>query len=94
MDIKAINTAIITGTFTNEQLSSIIDAVKYARSRVAEKTRRSITIGSTVQFTDPRSGRTHQGTVNKIKIKKVLVNCPTYGRGGLVDVPASMLEAV
>ena len=92
MDIKAINTAIITGTFTNDQLSSIVDAVKFARARVADQTRRSMTIGSKVKFTDPRSNRTYEGTVNKIKIKNVLVNCPTFGRGGLVNVPANMLE--
>lgn len=92
MDIKAINTAIITGTFTNDQLTSIVDAVKFARARVADQTRRSMTIGSKVKFTDPRSNRTYEGVVNKIKIKNVLVNCPTFGRGGLVNVPANMLE--
>lgn len=94
MDIGQINTAIITGTFTNEQLTSIVDAVKFARSKVAQQTKNAITLGTQVQFTDPRNGRVHKGTVNKIKIKNILVNCPTYGRGGLVNVPASMLETV
>ena len=92
MDIKAINTAIITGTFTNDQLTSITDAVKFARAKVGQQTKRSVTLGATVKFTDPRSGRVYQGTVNKIKIKNILVNCPTFGRGGLVNVPANMLE--
>ena len=94
MDIGQINTAIITGTFTNEQLTSIVDAVKFARSKVAQQTKNTITLGTQVRFTDPRNGRVHNGTVSKIKIKNILVNCPTYGRGGLVNVPANMLETV
>ena len=94
MNIGQINTAIITGTFTNDELGSIVDAVKFARSKVAQKTKNAITLGTQVQFTDPRNGRVHKGTVSKIKIKNILVNCPTYGRGGLVNVPAAMLETV
>ena len=94
MTADQINTAIITGTFTNDELTSIVDAVKFARSKVAQQTKNAITLGTQVQFTDPRSGRVHKGTVNKIKIKNILVNCPTYGRGGLVNVPANMLETV
>ena len=92
MNIQAINMAILQGGFTNEQLTSIVDAVKFARARVADANKRSVTLGSTVMFTDPRSGRKHQGTVTKINIKKVVINCPTFGRGGLVNVPANMLE--
>ena len=94
MNILDINRAIMFGTWTDTELTSINDAVKWNRAQLARQTRRSITIGSSVQFTDPRSGRVHQGTVNKIKIKNVLINCPTFGRGGLVNVPANMLEAV
>jgi hypothetical protein len=92
MNITDINCAILEGRFTNDQLTSITDAVKFARARLMERTKRSVTIGTTVKFTDPRSGRTYEGTVNKIKVKNVLVNCPTFGRGGLVNVPANMLE--
>jgi hypothetical protein len=92
MNISQINSAILAGGFTNEQLTSIVDAVKFARSQNAKETKRSVTLGSTVKFTDPRSGRTYTGTVSKIKIKNILVNCPGFGRGGLVNVPASMLS--
>ena len=94
MTINEINAAIIGGSYTNEELSSIVDAVKFARSRVAQQTKNAITLGTQVRFTDPRNGRVHNGTVSKIKIKNILVNCPTYGRGGLVNVPANMLETV
>lgn len=92
MNITDINVAILQGGWTNEQLTSIVDAVKFARARVADQTRRSMTIGTKVKFTDPRTNRTYEGVVNKIKIKNVLINCPTFGRGGLVNVPANMLE--
>ena len=94
MTADQINTAIFTGTFTNDELSTFVDAIKFARSKVARQTKSAVTLGAQVQFTDPRNGRVHKGTVNKIKIKNILVNCPTYGRGGLVNVPASMLETV
>lgn len=94
MDIGQINSAIIAGSFTNDQLNSIADAVKFARSRIAQKTKGAITLGTKVQFMDPRTLAIHQGTVSKIKIKNILVNCSTYGRGGLVSVPANMLSMV
>ena len=46
MNVSQINTAIIQGTFTNEQLSSMIDAVKFARSRLAQTTKFSLRIGA------------------------------------------------
>lgn len=92
MNIQEINKAIMFGTFTNTELTSIGDAVRWNRAQLGKQTKRSVTIGCTVKFTDPRSGVVYQGTVNKIKIKNILVNCPTYGRGGMVNVPANMLE--
>lgn len=92
--IQEINLTILQGGFTNDQLTSIVDAVKFARARVAQANKRSIALGTSVQFTDPRSGITHKGTVSKIKVKNVLINCATFGRGGLVNVPANMLKFV
>lgn len=89
MNVKDINTALITGTFTNTELSSIIDAVKFARSRLAQTTKVSLRIGDTVQFTN-KVGQTVQGTVSKIAIKYVTVRTAQ----GLWRVPANMLEAV
>ena len=94
MNVQQINTALIQGSFTNDELASVIDAVKFARSRLAQKTKYSLRVGDSVQFTSAKDGRTYTGTVQKVKIKMVLVNCPTYGRGGLVNVPANMLAKV
>ena len=90
MNIQEINKAILFGTFTNDQLSSVIDAVKFARARLTEKNKRSMFLGDTVKFTSSKTGMTMQGTVNKIAIKYVTVATTT----GLWRVPANMLTLV
>jgi hypothetical protein len=90
MTIQEINKEIMYGTFTNDQLNSIVDAVKVARTNLARQTKRSITLGSKVKFTSNRNGMTYTGTVDKIKVKFVLVSTPQ----GRYNVPASMLETV
>jgi hypothetical protein len=87
MNVQQINTALITGSFTNEQLSSVIDAVKFARGRLASQTKVSLRIGSSVEFTSTKTGITMQGHVTKIAIKYVTVKT----NQGLWRVPANML---
>jgi hypothetical protein len=89
MSIQTVNAEILAGNFTNEQLSSIIDAVKFARARLTEQNKRSLRLGGVVKFTSTKSGITMQGTVDKIAIKFVTVRTPQ----GLWRVPANMLEA-
>jgi hypothetical protein len=88
MSIQTVNAEILAGNFTNEQLSSIIDAVKFARARLTEQNKRSLRLGGVVKFTSTKSGITMQGTVDKIAIKFVTVRTPQ----GLWRVPANMLE--
>jgi len=88
MNIDAINTAILHGNFTNDQLISIIDAVKYARAQLTQKNKRSLMLGATVKFTSTKNGLTFVGTVDKIAIKFVTVRTPQ----GLWKVPANMLS--
>jgi hypothetical protein len=90
MSVQSINNEILAGNFTNDQLTSIIDAVKFARARLAEKTKRALTLGSKVQFTSSKTGQTLIGTVDKIAIKYVTVRTTS----GLWRVPASMLTVV
>jgi hypothetical protein len=90
VDIKAINAAIVSGIYTNDDLNSIIGAIKYARAQLTKQNKRAFQLGDTVKFTSNRNGLTHVGTVRKVKIKYILVNTP----GGLFNVPANMLEAV
>lgn len=90
MNIKDVNSAIISGIYTNDDLNSIVDAIKYARAQLTKQNKRAFQLGDRVKFTSNRNGLTYTGTVRKVKIKYILVNTP----GGLFNVPANMLEAV
>lgn len=75
------------GDFTNEQLNSILAAVKFRRAQLSKETKRALMLGDVVKFTHPRTGRTHQGNVVKINIKNIKV------REGFTtwNVPANLL---
>ena len=89
MSIQTVNAEILAGNFTNDQLSSIIDAVKFARARLTDQTKRSLRLGAAVKFTSTKNGMTYTGTVDKIAIKFVTVRTGL----GLWKVPANMLQA-
>jgi len=90
LTIQQINTAIIQGSFTNDQLTSILDAVKYARAQLGRQTVREMRKGINVRFTSNRTGQTIAGTVLEVKIKNVIVQTAQ----GRYRVPANMLEVV
>ena len=91
MNITQINTAILQGSFTNNQLTSIIDAVKFARARLTEQTKRSLTIGDNVHFNSTKlKGAGVTGVVVKIAIKFVTVKTVS----GRWRVPANMLVKI
>ena len=87
LSIQDVNSAIMFGSFTNEQLDSILCAVKYRRAQITRDTKRALMLGDVVKFTHPRTGRVHQGAVVKINIKNVKVreNNTTW------NVPANLL---
>jgi len=88
--VQEINTAIIQGSLTNDELSSVIDAVKFARSRLTQLTKFSLRVGDNVNFNSAKQGRNVTGVVMKIAIKYVTVKTAT----GLWRVPANMLTKV
>jgi hypothetical protein len=90
MNIQAINTAIITGKLTNTELTSVIDAVKFARSRLTQSIKYSLKVGDNVNFDSTKLGRNVTGVVQKVAIKYVTVKTAT----GLWRVPANMLTKV
>jgi hypothetical protein len=94
--IQQVNSAIMFGNFTNEELTSIIDAVKFARASIANQNKREMTIGTIVKFKNSRTGMTVTGTVKKVNRKFILVNEKKAGSliGLTWRVPASMLEVV
>ena len=90
MDIKQVNSAIMFGAWTDIELRSMIDAVKWNRSRLAERTKASLCVGDNVEFTSSKTGRLTRGHITKIAIKYVTVNTGM----GLWKVPANMLSLV
>ena len=89
MDIGTINGAILRGGFTNDELTSITDAVKHARAQLGRAKLRSFGRGDSVKFTSNKNGREYVGTVEDVKIKNVIVQTAM----GRYRVPANMLEA-
>jgi hypothetical protein len=87
--IQDINSTIISGQFTNEQLDSIVMAVKFARNQLATKNKFSFRAGSSVKFVSSRTGQLVLGTVQKVNRKFIIVNT----NQGNWRVPANMLEA-
>lgn len=87
--IQQVNSAIMFGDFTNDQLNSVIAAIKFRRTQLTQQTKRSLILGATVRFTSSRTGQPVIGTVEKVAIKFVTVR--ESGRG-LWKVPANMLE--
>ena len=95
MNIKEINTAIMQGDFSNEELISIGDAIRFARAQLVVRNKSVLTIGSKVTFTSSTRG-TMVGSVKKINRKFILVDTQAPGSftGGVWKVPASMLTLV
>ena len=90
LTIQQINQAIMLQEWTNTELSSMIDAVKWNRENLAKRIKRSIMVGDNVEFTSSKTGRLTRGFVTKIAIKYVTVNTGM----GMWRVPANMLTVV
>lgn len=84
--LSEIVKSVMFGNLTNEQLDEVIQAVKFRRSELAKSTKRSITIGSAVSFSD-RRGKKYLGHVTDIKVKNIIVKAGSTS----YRVPASML---
>ena len=87
LSIREVNSAIMLQTWTDVELRSMIDAVKWNRNQLVNQVKRSIRVGDNVEFTSSKTGRLTRGFVTKIAIKYVTVNTGM----GLWRVPANML---
>ena len=92
MNIKQINTAIMQGDYTNEELNSINDAIRFARAQLIARNKMILSVGANVKFTSSSRG-TLIGTVEKINRKFVIVR-ETGKAFGNWKVPANMLEVL
>lgn len=90
MSIQSVTAEIISGKFSNDELSSIIDSVKYAKARLQKSAIRALRIGDNVEFTSSKTGRRTRGFVTKVAIKYVTVDTGM----GMWRVPANMLSVV
>ena len=90
LTIQDVNRAIMLQTWTNTELSSMIDAVKWNREQLSKRIKRSIGVGDNVEFTSSKTGRLTRGFVTKVAIKYVTVDTGM----GLWRVPANMLTVV
>jgi phage-related tail protein len=90
MDIKQINQAIMFSDLSNDELTSVIDAVKWKRATIAKLTKAGLRIGDNVNFTSSKTGMNMTGVVMKIAIKYVTVRTLQ----GAWRVPANMLTKI
>lgn len=88
--INEINSSIMFGEFTNDQLDSILMAIKYRRAQLIKQNKRAIQVGSTVKFYSHKKNQSFQGQVSKIAVKFVTVRTAQ----GAWKVPANMIELV
>lgn len=85
-----INQAIMFGQWSNDELTSMMDAIRWNRASLTKQVKRSITVGSDVKFHSAKRGMTVQGRVTKIAVKYATVSTTN----GLWKVPMNMLETV
>ena len=88
--IQEVNSAIMFGDWTNVELTSKIDAVKWRRATLSKLTKASLAVGDSVQFTSSKNGLVYKGRVRTIAVKFITVNCGIQSW----RVPANMLERV
>lgn len=86
--LNDIKRTLVSGAFTNDELNEVADAIRFARSQLTQKNRRSLVIGTRVKFTSGKTGGDVTGTVEKVAIKFVTVR----SANGLWRVPANMLS--
>ena len=78
MNIQEINSAIMFGNLSNDQLNSVISAVKYARTQLTKQQGRALRQGDTVKFT--ARGNTFFGTIERVKLKNAFVRVGNASR--------------
>ena len=90
LTIQQVNSAIMLQTWTDVELGSMIDAIKWNRAQLRKSIKNSLMIGDNVNFTSTKTGQNVTGVVTKIAIKYVTVRTIS----GLWRVPANMLTKI
>jgi hypothetical protein len=89
--IQQVNSAIMFGTWTDVELRSMADAIRFAQSSLRKRVKSSLFVGDKVRWSSSKNPRGATGTVKKIAIKYVTVSKDNDGT--LWKIPANMLEA-
>jgi hypothetical protein len=92
LTINQVNDAIIAGTFTNDQLNSILTSIKLAKNMLTWGNLSKFRPGESVSFVT--KGKKIIGTVERTLQKNVHVkeSGKPFGSGKLWRVPAFALE--
>lgn len=88
LTIQQVNSAIMFGNFSNVELNSIADAIRFARAQLAKQQARALRVGDSVRFNS--RGNVYFGTVERVKLKNAFVKVGNHSR---YNVPLNMLEA-
>lgn len=89
MSIQQINSSIMFGNLSSEQLDSVVMAVKYARSQMAKSRMNQVRVGSSVKYYSRKMMTNITGRVEKVGRKFLTVRLPD---GTMWKVPAHMVE--
>lgn len=84
-----INSAIMRGEWSNEEINSFVESIKFARGVLGQKNKNTLTIGQKVKWNSTSHGIAKEGIIEKINKKNVYVR---VGLQSLWSVPANMLE--
>lgn len=73
--IAQVNAAIVSGSFSDEQLRSIGDAIRFAREQLVRKATCVFSTGSKVKFMNSKPGYNKMviGTVVKVNRKFIII---------------------
>lgn len=88
-EAEAIRTAILTTSFSNDDINAIIEAVRYSQNLVSQTAVKTFKVGNSVKYKSNRDNVVYTGIVEKVGTKFIVVNT----NRGLVKVPAGMLSA-
>ena len=90
-----IREQIMFGNLSNDELDGILRAVRFAKAQLIKENKNTLTVGTTVKFTQTSTGKHVYGTVEKVNRKYIIVK--ESNTNNLVSskwrVPAFMLEA-
>ena len=91
-DIQQLNRSIMFGTWTDVELRSMADAIRFAQTSLRKQVKRSLDVGVQVRWISSKNPTGATGTVKKIAVKYVTVK---HDRDGTMwKIPANMLEIV